>query len=433
MSTAYAIAAVTAVLRSHLTNALIEQGVSSVLGSVAVSALPPDRVIAPGGEEPTQINLFLHQVSHNQGWRNSGLPARDGSGARVSAPPLALNLHYLVTVYGKELYAPEILLGHAMQVFHENPVLSRDAIRRALSPTLPDPTLPGEVAAAQLAEQMEQLKITPEALNTEEMSRLWSALQAQYRATAAYQVSVVLIEGRQRVRPSLPVTSSGIRAVSLDLPVIASAEPAEGPGKPITAQSTLILRGRRLRGAATTSLRVGSAVVALPEPAIREDRLTLDLSSVPEGLRAGTLALQVLHTSGPDDPPGAFSSNTTSVTLRPVIVPEADSTGSKTVGGITYREGTMTVGVTPPVTRNQKVVLLLNETPPPAGRPARGYAIALPPGNGIAEGEEETDTLVIPYADIAAGAYLVRLEVDGAGSALETDAEGAFSGPRETV
>ena len=45
--------------------------------------------------------------------------------------------------------------------------------------------LRNEVAAA--------LRITPELQSAEEAARLWSALQAKYRPSAAYKVSAVLI------------------------------------------------------------------------------------------------------------------------------------------------------------------------------------------------------------------------------------------------
>ena len=41
------------------------------------------------------------------------------------------------------------------------------------------------------------------------MSRLWSAIQAHYRPTAAYVVSVVLIEARKPSRTPLPVLARG--------------------------------------------------------------------------------------------------------------------------------------------------------------------------------------------------------------------------------
>ena len=127
MSSPLAIAGVTAVLRDLLNDGLINHNVASVIGSsVKVSVGPPDQVVPANGSEASQLNLFLHQVTPNLGWRNEGLPSRGTSGReRLSNLPLALDLHYLVSAYsGGELHA-EILLGYAMQLLHENPVLQR--------------------------------------------------------------------------------------------------------------------------------------------------------------------------------------------------------------------------------------------------------------------------------------------------------------------
>ena len=56
------------------------------------------------------------------------------------------------------------------------------------------------LAASDLADQVELIKITPAAMSTDEMSKLWSAIQSHYRPSAAYQVSVVLIEGTRPAR-----------------------------------------------------------------------------------------------------------------------------------------------------------------------------------------------------------------------------------------
>ncbi len=215
MSSALAIAGVTAVLRDLLNDGLVNHNVSGVIGStVTVSALPPDRVVPSDGTETSQLNLFLHNVTPNTGWRNEGLPAHDGSGRqRLSNPPLALDLHYLLSAYsGADLHG-EILLGYAMQLLHENPVLGRQTIRTALNPS-PDVgvTLPPALRAladSGLADQIEHIRVTPEFLNSEEMSKLWTAAQSSYRATAAYQVTVVLIESTRRASSPLPVLSRG--------------------------------------------------------------------------------------------------------------------------------------------------------------------------------------------------------------------------------
>src|SRR5215471_6399154 len=99
MSTALAVASVTAVLKDLLNNGMIDHNITAVVGSdVVVSALPPDRIdvidVNPS-DRKSRLNLFLYQVTPNAGWRNVGLPSRNGQGERISNPPLALDLHYL--------------------------------------------------------------------------------------------------------------------------------------------------------------------------------------------------------------------------------------------------------------------------------------------------------------------------------------------------
>src|ERR1041385_1235521 len=106
MSNALAIASVTAVLRDLLNNGLIDHDVSASLGNVTVSSLSPDRIDITSQNQQSRLNLFLYQVTPNAAWRNGGLPSRNSDGERLTTPPLALNLHYLLTAYGAlELHA----------------------------------------------------------------------------------------------------------------------------------------------------------------------------------------------------------------------------------------------------------------------------------------------------------------------------------------
>ena len=90
MSSALALAGVTYVLRDLLNDGLINN--NTLDSDVRVTARPPARDPSAATAQESQLNLFLYQVSPNTGWRNASLPSRDFGGARITNPPLALDL-----------------------------------------------------------------------------------------------------------------------------------------------------------------------------------------------------------------------------------------------------------------------------------------------------------------------------------------------------
>ena len=189
---------------------------SDALGQgVTVSAVAPD-AIELGNDTQPRLNLFMHQATPNAAWRNVGLPvAQTRAGRRIANPPLALDLHYLLTAYGSADLAGR---GPARL---RNAAAARDAgagargdPQRAQSADPPVtgsllPSIYQALRASDLADQFEQIKITPAEMDTEELSKLWTALQAHYRPTAPYLVTVVLIEAAKPARAPLPVLSRG--------------------------------------------------------------------------------------------------------------------------------------------------------------------------------------------------------------------------------
>src|SRR5206468_9692907 len=98
VSSPLALGAVTAVLRNLLDNGFIDTG--APLSPVKVTAIAPDLVKLDDPDAPPSLNLFLYRTTRNQGGAEVGLPWFDGNGTRLSNPPLAINLHYLLTAYG---------------------------------------------------------------------------------------------------------------------------------------------------------------------------------------------------------------------------------------------------------------------------------------------------------------------------------------------
>lgn len=437
MSSPLAIAAVTAVLRDLLNNGVIQHDLTAAVGVVRVTARPPDTITAGPNEAP-QLNLYLYQVTPNLGWRNVAQPARDAAGSRVANPPLALDLHYLLSAYGGDDFAAEILLGYALHLLHETPVLSRDAIRQALGP--PSPVTGAQLppafmalVAADLADQVEQIKLTPEALSTEELSRLWPAFGAHHRPSAAYRASVVLIESRRSTRAALPVLKVKSYVMPLVRPQIASVGSAAlPPADPrLTAAGTVAITGSNLRGAGSPSavrVRLGEAFVPAPSLTVTAERITFPLAGI-AGLRAGVLGVQVVHEvlmgePAPGVPHRGVESNAAAFILHPLITAPAS---------VPAAAGTLAVVFSPAVGKVQRVTLYLYEMDAPEDRPARAYSFPAPRDNGIIGPATETAAIDFPFSSVAPGDYLLTAQVDGAESLLSVDGTGKFAGPKVTI
>jgi hypothetical protein len=432
MSNALAIAAVTAVLRDLLNNGLIQHDLASAVGAVNVTSKALDQ-IKTGETETAQLNLFLYQVTPNAGWRNVGLPSRDERGDRLTNPPLPLDLHYLLSAYGAQDFVAEILLGYAMQVLHETPVLSRQAIRTALAPVSPvtGSVLPPEfqaLSAADLADQVEQIKICPETLDIEALSKLWTAFQTNYRLTTAYQVSVVLIESKRSTRASLPVQRYRIYPVPFKRLVIEEVTSAAAPPADprITADSTLLIKGHDLSGP-VTRVRLGDTFAPGASVTVSDSQISFPLSAM-ASLRAGVQAVQVVHEvlmgePEPGVPHRGVESNVAAFVLHPTIsVPVS----------VTAASGQIAVGFTPSVGRAQRVTLILYEFDAPEGRPARAHSFSAPKDNGISDPATETSSITFSLSGVTPGDYLVIAQVDGADSLLGMTS-GQYDSPKVTI
>ncbi|HXJ01483.1 MAG TPA: DUF4255 domain-containing protein [Micropepsaceae bacterium] len=429
MSSPLAIGAVSAVLRNLLDNGLIEAGVA--MGTtVNISAVAPDVIDLNNAEEPPRLNLFLHQVTPNSGWRNADLPSRSAiTGERLTNAPLALDLHYLLTAYGRADFQAEILLGYAMHLLHERPVLDRAAIRRALDPSPLDvsmlPPAYQALAASDLADQVELIKITPAAMGNDEMSKLWSAIQTHCRPSSAYQVSVVLIQGTKPGLSPLPVLSRGLvdpvtkrdRGVVVNpdlLPPLPTLFTLEPPAKKSAATLGDIVKitGVRLAGAGHR-VRLSHRLLATPielipsAPNAAGTQLTVTLpndAAAQSNFAPGQWALSIRFT--PTGELNPRDTNAIPLVLAPVPVIAADA-------GLGLPAASVTRGGVPP-----SVTVTMASRP--QVRPQQSASLVLDTVEALAQPRvAAADPLVFQFSNtLAAGNHWVRLRVDGTDSVL---------------
>ena len=456
MSNYLAIATATATLRTLLQNA-----VTPNVPGVSVNTTRPHAEV--NDNPPTEITIYLFQVTPNAAFRNADLPTRRAGGALMQRPTAALDLHYMFSFYGNEQQLePQRMLGIVARTLHAHPYLTRDMIRETIQNN------PGVLDGSDLGEQIELIKFSPLHLSLEEFSKIWSVFyEIPYVLSVAYQASVVLIEEDAPTQSVLPVLIRNVYAVPFHQPVVDQVVAQTGNGQPalpgsspipITLNKTLLIQGHNLQGGAGTLVQIDEIVVQPTD--VTDTQITLPLAttsgtrlqdgtvvSLVDGLRAGVQGLQVIHrlqmgVDQANDPLNwhrGVESNVAAFVLRPVI------------SNPTVNAGALAVTLEPVVNRIQRVVLLLNEFSAAARQPgapaARTYSIVAKTADQTwknaagqvvtdptkAADTDSTDTITFALTGVAAGTYLLRVQVDGAESELQLGPDNRFFQPQVTI
>lgn len=420
MSNELAIAGVTAVLEYILNH--IFSGLTSLLGStVTVSSLAPDLVqnsFTSGAttQPQNQVNIFLHQVTYNQGWRNEDFPSLGPDGKTpLQNPRLALDLHYLLTVYGQFDWQAEALLGYALLQLHQFPVVARADITFALNHLTSTnlPNLAIQLKSCGVADQIEMIKITPEKLGREEMAWLWTALKADYRPTFPFQVSVVLMQPASNVSIALPVMLRQIQALPIAPAQLISVQPPNSQPAALPGDSVTVA-GEFLSGAGQVSLanqRLGVLkTLALTASQVTSTTITFSVPNDPANFPSGIYSLSVQFF----DSNGNVAQATNSI---PIAVAPAINLASVTVVN-SATQTVITLTCTPSVRPEQSVYLAI-----------QGVAVA------AQTFDTTTSSLTFQFAPpLHTGAQLAVLQVDEVASLVKWQSSPpAFTSPLVTI
>jgi hypothetical protein len=399
MSNALAIAAVTAALRN-----LLSAGLTDELPGIKVTTQPPDKARDPNAA-PNQVNLFLYNVSYNAAWLNMNMPSQIKPN-ETGFPPLPLVLHYLITAYGENDDAQDpvshTLLSTAMRVLHDHSVLGADEIKAAL-------------ADNDLGEQVERVRITPQPMSIDEMSKLWTIFQTNYRISAAYQVSVVLIESTRQARTPLPVLTRGKDDRGIEsqpdlTPPFPMLSTLTVPGKRPSARlgDTITLEGFHLDGDTVTAQfkhpRLENILIVTPVfgTSTTVEVPLPDINAAQDWVSGVYTVSLLIAKAGEQD----RVTNELPFALAPLITSALPLTA--TLNGDAAE---VELACSPKVLPEQRALLLLSD---PDARQITTEPHAT---------ETDTLTFIITDAPLSAEGFYIRLRVDGVDSLLVTDYE----------
>jgi hypothetical protein len=408
--------------------------VSNFLAVATVSAalqrlLTPKVSAAVGGAEvwvdrsdvkrqKSGVNIYMYRTSLDSVWRNEDLPGRTSDGTLRERPKVAVSLHYLLTFHGKDdELIPQRLLGATLAALHTHPIVGRDLIDQVVTEATAQPPTHAYLALTDLGDAEELVRLSPDPMSLDELSKLWSVFfQSPYQLSATYVASAVRLEeqsGTPLAAP--PVLQPQLTVRGLLKPTILSALNAADPRAPVAAGSTLQIAGSGLRGDRTL-VRIGATELTPPPDDTSPTSLRVTLTGAPQ-LRAGLQPVVVAHqwlVGDPAQPRGGETSNPVGVLVAPQI-------SIQVAGGNLTITSDLTIGQ-----RQQVTISLLDRA---TGATLR--QIDVPPLT------TDTTTVTVPRpasgADLPAGQYGVALNVDGAQSPVTRNASGTITGPLVTV
>jgi hypothetical protein len=124
------------------------------------------------GLHSTTLSLFLYRVTINEHARNAPQHPRN----EYASPPLAVDLHFLMTAWSNSALNEQVILAWSMQQLHQHPILAVESP----SPATWQPD--------------DRVQVIPADLSLEDIMRIWDSLQPSYRLSVAYLARVVLID-----------------------------------------------------------------------------------------------------------------------------------------------------------------------------------------------------------------------------------------------
>lgn len=256
------------------------------------------------------VNLFLYRLEENSQWKNMDWQGDRSNPTKIRRPPLSLDLFYVLTPYAPRVTEPITdialtprILGKAMQILHENPVLNHihnpyfDADKN-------------EHFSGDLRNSFEKIKITLNPIDMEEMSKIWSMGDKSYRLSVAYHVSIVQIAPTVPARPvAAPVQETGLKVTTLAPPLITKLNPSNGP---VGTELHIIGQNLWLKGF-STMVRVGETSIT-DFIGVTEGEIVL---MVPDDLKKGPEQKIAVVIDGRESKPELFRVSPWITTLKP--------------------------------------------------------------------------------------------------------------------
>ena len=158
----------------------------------------PGDIISP--PTPFGLSMFLYQITENPFLKNQDYQYVPPDSSNLFAPPLALNLYYLLTPYAKDRDSEQLIMTKMMKTLYDNRILTGTALGDNL-----------------LDSGNSEIKIVFHNLSLSELYNLWGVFSGKsYKLSISCILTPLLIPSSQET--SIPRILSASKDINQILP-----------------------------------------------------------------------------------------------------------------------------------------------------------------------------------------------------------------------
>src|SRR5262249_22059746 len=265
------------------------------------------------------------------------------------------------------------------------------------------------LGAVDPGDQIERVRFSSQPLSLEDMSKLWTTFQTQYRLSSAYLATVILIDSQQPSKSALPVLTRGandhgVFSVPSPAPLIQEVRPASPLPSAQLGSDILVLGDNLSGGGITVRLRhplLPAPLDLSPQASPSDGSVTVHIPGVAEDPTVlskwlpGKYSVSLI-VSRPPIPTWSTAEVAEAFALAPTI----------TVTPLSAPAGTLalTLACTPRLDTHQRALLIFGD------QPFVPQSLTNPPDT------TKPSSLKFSVPGVLKGTYKVRLRVDGVDS-----------------
>jgi hypothetical protein len=139
----------------------------------------------------TGVSIYLHRIAFNTTRRN--LPPRQTVTGKRYRPSTPLDLHFLITAWGRTAEEQQALLGWAIRTLEDTPVLPAGLLNRFAG------------AQGEVFHENETVELVGDVLSLQDLFNIWEIAKHNHQASVSYIARMIYLDSEVELADAGPV------------------------------------------------------------------------------------------------------------------------------------------------------------------------------------------------------------------------------------